>query len=130
MVGDMEKILTPLSQKALMQELQHLLEHTLKMLGEDVISNVDELFFKIYALDKRCLKIELCLVVYSLIDAIIDAKEHEFDYLFNLPKLDLKYLYAISLLKDLTNVLKANDIITFEDVYNHSIYKIISNKIL
>jgi hypothetical protein len=130
MVGDMEKILTPLSQKALMQELQHLLEYTLKLLGEDVISNVDELFFKIYALDKSCLKIELCLVIYSLIDAIIDAKEHEFDYLFNLPKLDLKYLYAISLLKDLTNVLKANDIMTFEDVYNHSLYKIIRNKIL
>lgn len=130
MVGDMEKILTPLSQKALMQELHHLLEYTLKMLGEDVVSNVDELFFKIYTLDKRCLKIELCLVIYSLIDAIIDAKEHEFDYLFNLPKLDLKYLYAISLLNGLTNLLKANDIMTFEDVYNHSLYKLIRNKIL
>lgn len=126
----MEKILTPLNQKALMQELQHLLEYTLKLLGEDVISNVDELFFKIYALDKSCLKIELCWVIYSLIDAIIDAKEHEFDYLFNLPKLDLKYLFAISLLKDLTNVLNAKDIMTFEDVYNHSLYKIIRNKIL
>jgi len=41
----MEKILTPLSQKALMQELHHLLEYTLKMLGEDVVSNVDELVF-------------------------------------------------------------------------------------
>lgn len=129
MVGDMEKILDINNEKALISKLQKVLEHTLLALKEGSCVDTDVLFFELFNFDQKSFKIEMFSIVYSFIDAILDAREHGFEYLFNQPKLGMKYSISISLLYELADLFAATKIRNFDDVYNHSVYKLVKKAV-
>lgn len=104
-------------------QIKKLLEKFLEVIqSESGNTDVDEIMVNVYPFDfKEQFRDEEFVTVYRFLDAIADAKEHEFKFLFNLSKINYSFANAVNDLGILINALdqciSKNDLLAHTDIY-------------
>lgn len=125
----MEKILTEKEYKELMSKLILIIDNVLKAISSDSKIEIDKLFSndKIVILSYN--KVLAIRIVYSLVDAILDAREHGFRYIYDLPVLDFKYSEAIQKLIELKGIFNNTEVYSDNCLKRHSVVLFLVDKL-